>query len=376
LGHPIEIVGFGGPQMAAAGCRLLHDMTPLALMFFWRVIRRLPTFFRLLHQAGTYFRDTQVDAVVLIDYPGFNWWVARQAKRYGIPVFYYGAPQIWAWAPWRVRKLRRLVDYVLCQLPFEPAWYAERNCAAFFAGHPFFDEPNEPLPRCSAESKSADALRMLLLLPGSRQAEVAANAECFFQAAQRVRERNPGLRVVFACYNQAQADLVRGQIGPAAHSVEIVSGQTRELIAEADACIACSGSVSLQLLVARIPSVIYFQITRTQWLIKFLLMRVKYITLVNLFWTADIRRDSWWTFDPDRPGAEPVPMPEYLATRPCPDRLAGWVLRWLEDPQERSRAVAELDRLARQYAIPGATRRGAEFIGRVLDPDARSARAA
>ncbi len=366
----VHCVGFGGPRMAAAGCQLLHDMSPLALMFLLRVIQRLPTFFRLLRQATEYFRDHRVDAVVLIDYPGFNWCIARRAKRYGIPVFYYGAPQVWAWGAWRVRKLRRLVDYVLCQLPFEPAWYAERNCAACYVGHPFFEQDaSEPMDHDFAATLGANS-PSLLLLPGSRRAEVEANAECFLKASEIIRARHPSMTVAVACFNDEQAALVKEQARQMQSNATIYVDKTRELIQAAFACIACSGSVSLQLLLARKPTVIYFHITRPIWVAKQLLMRVKYITLVNLFWTPDIRRRTWSTFDPDAPGAEGVPMPEYLSTSPCPAKIAAHVVRWIEDPAARWATVAALDKVARQVAVPGATQRAAEFIFRMLESGA------
>lgn len=372
----IQCVGFGGKKMAAAECQLLHDMSPLALMFFWRVLLRLPTFFRLLRQAKQYFRNNQVDAVILIDYPGFNWCIARRAKRYGIPVFYYGAPQVWAWAPWRVRKLRRLVDYVLCQLPFEPAWYAERNCAACYVGHPFFDDAAEdPLDRNFLGQFDPDE-RLLVLLPGSRRAEVEANAECFLRASQLIQARHPDVAVAIACYSPEQAAMVRQHAEQLSANAKIFSGKTRELIHAANVCIACSGSVSLQLLAERKPSVIYFQITRFQWIIKQLLMRVKFITLVNLLWTTDIQRNSWFTFDPDALAAEPVPMPEYLTTTPCPEKLAARVNLWLEDFKARGATIAVLDKLAKQYAIPGATQKAANLICRVLESETRRTQAA
>lgn len=372
----VRCVGFGGPQMDRAGCRLLHDMTPLAVMFLWRVLVRLPTFWRLLRQATDYFREHRVDAVVLIDYPGFNWCLARRAKRFGIPVFYYGAPQIWAWATWRVCKLRRLIDYTLCQLPFEPVWYAERHCAAHYVGHPFFDEENgESLDQAFLQSLDRNA-KYLVLLPGSRRGEVETNAECFIQVAEIVRAHDPSIRVAAACYNEEQADHMREQARQMRASIDVFVGRTPELIHRAFACVACSGSVSLQLMAHRKPSVIYFQISRSTWLLKQLLMRVKYITLVNLLWTSDIRRRTWRTFDPDASRAERVPMPEYLTTRPCPERLAAHVLRWFSDDSARAATVDQLDRLARQFAVPGATRRAAQFIVRMLENDRGLRRAA
>ena len=374
--HNVACVGFGGPKMAQAGCQLLHDMSPLALMFLLRVLFHLPTFFRLLRQANTYFREHRVDAVVLIDYPGFNWCIARRAKRYGIPVFYYGAPQVWAWGTWRVRKLRRLVDYVLCQLPFEPAWYAERRCAACYVGHPFFEQDTEePLDSAFLESNDPQS-KWIVLLPGSRRAEVESNAACFLQAAEIIRAQDPSITVAVACFNDEQASLMKEQARQLQSEVAVYVGKTRELIHMAYACVACSGSVSLQLLVARKPTVIYFHITRTLWLVKQLLMRVKYITLVNLFWTPDIRRRSWWSFDPDAADAEPVPMPEYLTTTPCPAKIAAHVVRWLDDPAARWATVAALDQIAKQFAVSGATQRAAEFIFRILESDVGQRKAA
>ena len=135
-----EAVGYGGPQMAAAGCRLHADLTVLAVMWFARVLVNLHKFWDLVVRADKCFQHHRPDAVVLIDYPGFNWWIARRAKAHGIPVFYYAPPQVWAWAQWRVRKMRRLVDHVLCCLPFEETWFREHGCNATFVGHPLFDE--------------------------------------------------------------------------------------------------------------------------------------------------------------------------------------------------------------------------------------------
>ena len=112
----IRCVGYGGPRMRQAGCEVHADLTELAVMWFLRAILNLHRFWGLLVQADRYFRHQKPDAVILIDYPGFNWWIARRAKAHGIPVFYYGAPQMWAWASWRIRKMRRLVDLSLIHI--------------------------------------------------------------------------------------------------------------------------------------------------------------------------------------------------------------------------------------------------------------------
>ena len=102
----LECVGFGGERMEAVGCRLLYPLCDLAVVGLWRVFTNIGKFRRLLDDATRYFREQRPDALVLIDYPGFNWWIAWRAKIHGIPVFYYTPPQIWAWATWRAKKMR------------------------------------------------------------------------------------------------------------------------------------------------------------------------------------------------------------------------------------------------------------------------------
>jgi len=109
-----QFVGYGGPKMADAGCRLHADLTQLAVMWVAQVLWNIRKFLKLLGEADRYFQEQRPDLVILIDYPGFNWWIARKAKAAGIPVVYYGTPQLWAWAGWRVSKMRRFVDHVLC----------------------------------------------------------------------------------------------------------------------------------------------------------------------------------------------------------------------------------------------------------------------
>ena len=110
-----EFAGFGGANMAEAGACLLYPLVNLAVMWFLNVLLNLVTFIRLIFKADRYFRDDRPDAVVLVDYPGLHWWIARRAKARGIPVFYFVPPQIWAWAGWRVKKVRKYVDQVLVQ---------------------------------------------------------------------------------------------------------------------------------------------------------------------------------------------------------------------------------------------------------------------
>lgn len=359
----VECVGFGGPQMQQAGCELLYDLTGLAVMFLAQVLRQLRSFFRLIDQADAYFAEHPVDAVVLIDYPGFNWWIARKAKRRGIPVFYYGVPQMWAWAPWRVRKLRRLVDHVLCKLPFEVDWFQQRGCRATYVGHPFFDEVLRHVP----DPEFMDGLRQrsgprVALLPGSRDQEVANVLPILLDAAERIQQEVPDCHIRIASFKESQAQVAREQLSRRKLRAEVFVGKTPELMQTADVCLACSGSVSLELLHHRTPTVIVYPVQRWVMWAQALLLRSRYITLVNLMAVDDIRKTRWRAYDPDRPGAEPTLMPEYLTCGNPSAAVARRAIDWLTQPQARRQAVAQLDELARKYAQPGATARAADYL--------------
>ena len=362
-----QAVGYGGPLMAEAGCRLHADLTALAVMWLLRVFLNLHKFWDLLSQADRYFRHQRPDAVVLIDYPGFNWWIARRAKAHGIPVFYYAPPQIWAWASWRVKKMRRFVDHVLCSLPFEETWFREQGCNATFVGHPFFDE----VRRQQLDEAFLDHMRrqpgpLVTILPGSRTQEVEQNLKTFLAAAAKVRAELPGVRLAIAAFKPHQAEMARREVAAAGLPVEVHVGKTPELIRLAGCCMAVSGSVSLELLYQTKPTVILYKISRFGYFVQKRLRKVKYITLVNLLTTDDLFPDDVTPFDPEQEDADRVLFPEYLTCEDKSTQLAAHVLQWLTDPAKREARVAELAHLKAQVGHGGASRRAAEYILKVL----------
>lgn len=364
----IEFVGYGGPRMAAAGCELHEDLTKLAVMWFLRVMLNIHRFWNLVSRADRYFRHHRPDAVVLIDYPGFNWWIARRAKAHGIPVFYYGTPQLWAWAGWRVKKMRRFVDHVLCKLPFEEPWYRERGCHATYVGHPYFDQLRaEQLDESFVRQLSAGRGPLVAILPGSRTQEVHGNFGFFLKAAREVHQRVPDARFAVAAFKPTQAEWIREEVRGSELPIEVYVGRTSELIHAADCAMAVSGSVSLELLYHTTPTVILYYITRTAYFVQTFFRKVRYITLVNLLTTDDLFPKRVATYDPNDPADAKVLMPEYLT---CGDRspdVAAHVIEWLTDPVKRKARVAALGELKERVGFGGASRRAAEYMLRELD---------
>jgi lipid-A-disaccharide synthase len=346
-----EFVGYGGPKMTEAGATLLFPLVEMAVMWFLRVLLNLHKFLGLIGRADRYFRDHRPDAVVLIDYPGLHWWIARKAKARGIPVFYYVPPQIWAWAGWRVEKVRKFVDHVLCSLPFEPAWYHARGVpGAVFVGHPYFDElADRPL-----DAGFLDALRVrggpvIALLPGSRTQEVTRNAPIMLAAAAKLAARRPDARFMVACLHDRHRALVERLVGEAGVRlpIEVFAARTPELIRLADVAWAVSGSVGLELMVEALPSVVLYKVNRFDLWVARHFIKSRFISLVNLLADAEV-------------------MPEYLTPFDVSDELARWAGTWLDDPKARAEASRRLAELRDRVAVPGASERAAERIAQAL----------
>jgi lipid-A-disaccharide synthase len=354
----VEFHGFGGDLTAAAGGRLLFPLCDLAVVGFVRVLGSLPRFARVLRLADRFFAEHRPDAVVLIDFPGFHWWLARRARAHGIPVVYFVPPQLWAWAGWRVAKMRRLVDHVLCNLPFEQAWYRERGVPAHYVGHPYFDELRaQRLDEAFLARQQSRPGPVIALLPGSRRQELDYNLPSLTRAAAFVHARRPDARFLFACLKPAHQRRAEELIRSTNLPIEAHHGKTPEIIHLAHSCLAVSGSVGLELLYRGKPSVVIYRQNPVAVAAARAVMRCRYISLVNLLADKEL-------------------FPEFLTSRCEAEGMAAHVLRWLEHPAAHAALRAELVALCERVAEPGACDRAAAFVLDVMKAEQTRGRAA
>lgn len=361
--HPqARFSGFGGPLMEEAGLESLHRLTDLAVMGIWAVLPLIWTFYKLVQQAARHIEQQRPDAVVLIDFPGFNWWIARKAKRAGVRVFYYMPPQLWAWAPWRIKKVHRFVDHVLAALSFEAEWYAARGISVEYVGHPFFDEvAQHPLDRefCEA-TRSASALDgrpcVVGLLPGSRNLEVRRNFPVMLRVVRILHERHPELRFPVACYKESHRAQCRELLARLAPDlpIDLHVGRTSEIIDTADCCLMVSGSVSLELLARNTPAVILYRGSPFSYIAVKLLVTCRYMSLPNLI-------------------AGRAVMPEFPIAGHIADhalRMADILDGWISDRETLVAARQVLTRMRNDIVRTGGVERAAAAIGERLNVQA------
>ena len=352
LASGVEAAGVGGPAMAAQGLESLFPMEDLAVMGAAEVLPRLPLLLRRLRETAAAAAAFAPDALIGIDSPDFCLRAAARVRavRPGQRVIHYVAPSVWAWRPGRAAKMARVVDHVLALLPFEPPYMEAAGMTCDFVGHPAAAAPQASpaeVAAIRAELGLAPGQPLLILLPGSRRGEVTRLAPVFAETLRGLRAALPGLAAA-APVVAGTADLVAELMPEAAGGPRLLDprgrpeaeaeARKRALMAAADAALAASGTVSLELAAAGTPMVIAYRLNPISALIARRLIRIDTATLVNLV-----------------TGTRAVP--EFLQEDCTSERLIPAVARLLTDPgaaaAQRAAAGETMALLGRGGEPPG-----------------------
>lgn len=332
----LSFAGIGGARMAEQGVESLFPMRELALMGLLEVLPNIRNLARRLNQTAEDITARRPAAIVTIDSPGFTMRLAERVRPLGIPIIHYVAPQIWAWRPGRVKKVRERVDRILCLLPFEPVIFDTAGIPATFVGHPVLESGADAgdAARFRATHGIGPAERPLLVMPGSRRMEAKRLLPLFGAALGLLAARRPGLRPIVPV-SPVVAELVRAGVASWPGRPILVEALAEKhdafaVVAESGgAGLIKSGTSSLEMAVAGIPHVVAYRVNPITAAIVRRLIQVRFASLVNLL-------------------AEREVAPEYLQERATPEALAGALDRLLDGPaaeDQRAAFRAVLDQL-------------------------------
>lgn len=275
-----KIRAWGGDLMKKQGATLVKHYRDLAFMGFVEVLMHLRIILNNLKFCKKDILKFAPDAIILIDYPGFNIKVAKFAHKHNIKVYYYISPQVWAWKKQRVYTLKKVVDKMLVILPFEKPFYEEYRIDAHFVGHPLLDELSklkDVNKRVFVKQNNLDPKKEIIaLLPGSRKQEVTRMLEVML----KVVEYYPKYQFVIAGAPSLQEEFYKSIIGDA--EVDIVYGKTYQLLQVASAAVVTSGTATLETALLYVPEVVCYKGNPISYVIAKNLIKVKYICLVNL----------------------------------------------------------------------------------------------
>jgi lipid-A-disaccharide synthase len=336
---PPRISGLGGARLEAANVSLVGRPVDRAAMGFGAVLSALPFYLELLKGAARHLRDERPDLCVFVDSPALHVPLGRIARRYGIPVVHFVAPQHWGWAPWRARGYRTAVDRALTILPFEPSWFARRGVPAVHVGHPLLDALDGV-----ASTRPSEASAALVLLPGSRAGVVDRNLPWMLRVLARLRDRHPELEVVLPHAHPELEPRIREHLR-AARAEEWVRVDLRDLhlaLATARAAFSVSGTVLLDLLHHRLPTVVVYRLgSAVQPWLKRQLLTAPWFASVNLLAGREVLPELCFAGDGHLERAEEL------------------VERALFDERWRAQCLAGLDEAAARLGPPGACARAA-----------------
>ena len=352
---------FGGDAMAAVGGTLVRHYRDLAYMGFVQVLKHLPTILRGMSFCKRDIEQFMPDAIILVDYPGFNLDIAKWVKKNmpSVRVFYYISPKIWAWKEYRIEQIRKYVDRLLCIFPFEVEWFRQRGYEATYVGNPTVDElsvlTNQPFDRekfCKKHEINANQ-SIIALLPGSRKAEICDNLPKMLEAATSISCHQLVIAGAPALSQEFYEDITRKykMVPP----VKIVFGETYELVRAAEVAAVTSGTATLETAYLRCPQVVCYHFGGGRpfySVMQFVLRHIRFVSLVNLVLDG---------FSKEHPLKEAA-VPELLGYKFSADLLHQNLISLIGQSEARSRMLDQYDRMIEILGNPGASVRAATVI--------------
>lgn len=288
-----EARGWGGDLLAATGVTIDKHYEELAIMGIGQVLKKLPTILANFKQCKAAIEAFQPDALILIDYSGFNLRLAKWAKAAGYTIFYYIAPQVWATRAKRVQTIKRCVDQLFVILPFEPAFYEQYNYQAHFIGHPLLDIVKaHPLAIDFRAANQLDDRPIIALLPGSRKQEISAMLPVMLETSkvfpqyQFIIAGAPSMTADF--YYQLHPSLQNSQDKKEVSNVRLLQGQTYDLLAHSHAALVTSGTATLETALFQVPQIVCYKTSPLFYAIVKRIIKVRYISIVNLIMDAPL----------------------------------------------------------------------------------------
>jgi lipid-A-disaccharide synthase len=354
----VSVAGLGGPRFAAAGGRLIDDYRELSVTGLTEAVAKIPRSLTALRRLVRAAAAERPDALVAIDFPDFNFRLARAIKRLGVPVVYYISPQIWAWRPRRLATMRRIADRVLVIFPFEEAIYQKGGVPVEFVGHPLVDLVTPSAARVeflTGHGLAADA-PTVAILPGSRPNEVSRILPDLIAAAHQIRAAVPNAQFVVAraphlddrlFARSAEGSAAQPKGSDALSPIAIVTGEADAVLAAADVALTASGTATVQAALHDTPMVIVYRLSPMTYRLGRRLVTIGMIGMVNLIAGEQI-------------------VPELVQDAFTPEAVAREAISLLTDRSRAAEVKAGLARVRQRLGGSGASRRAAEAILRVV----------
>ncbi len=344
-----EVLGLGGPRLRDAGARLLADTTHFGIIGVAPLLGGVSHYLDCLSRADRVLAHHRPDLAVVIDCPGFHFLLGSRLRARQIPVLWYIPPQVWAWAPWRVKKLARRFSHVACVLPHEKAFFEASGVPATYVGHPVVDHlrTHEADEALAASLRPEPEAPLVALLPGSRRQEVRGILRRQLDVAGALAQADPRCTFVCALADEAHRPWAAEALAEAGLAVRVVVGRTHEVQQAADLALAKSGTTTLELLYYGTPMMVFYNVGWAEWhLLGRWIITPAYRQRLSL---------------PNALAGRAI-VPESMHDRPVTDAERAEAVALLRDPARRRRMRADLSEVREALDVPGAAERTADLV--------------
>ena len=341
----VELIGMGGEQMRKAGVRIVYDIKNLGVIGIGEIIKKIPFFYKLRAFLVNTMKEEKPDALVCIDYPGFNMKLIEKAKEAGIPVIYYILPTIWAWHKSRGNVIAEYTDLAVSLFPFEAEMYKKRGTNVVYGGHPLLDTVKPSMSKDEAYSFFGlqQGKKTVLFMPGSRVQEVQSLYGKMLAAGKLLQDKVEGLQFMVPKASTIDRHMLEEAAREANLEVHIGEERVYDMMNIADAAICASGTATLETALMGVPTLLVYRVNAlTYWLSK-ILVHLDSIGLPNIISGHRI-------------------MPELWQDEVTPENIEAAVLPWLVDAAAAEEARHLMAGVRCQMGEAGAVRRTAEII--------------
>lgn len=279
-----QLFGFGGPQMEQAGVKLCRNMLDYSVMGFWEVLINLRCMFKLKASLVEEMKNQRPDILVLIDYPDFNWRLAKEAKKLNIPIFSYIPPSAWAWRKGRAKNVAAIADKIAAIFPFETKVYEDAGADISFVGNPLIDNVKPSISKEQAYKFFGINPQddNVLLLPGSRKQEIEKMLEPMLAAGKIIKKERSKTKFFLPVAPGINEQLINEKINSYNLNVKLCHEKTYDLMNCCDFAIATSGTVTLEAALMGLPSIVLYKMSKFTYRIAKLFVKVKFFSLPNI----------------------------------------------------------------------------------------------
>ncbi|MDH5559935.1 MAG: lipid-A-disaccharide synthase [Deltaproteobacteria bacterium] len=349
LDPEISIIGTGGRFIASTKAKLYYRVEELAVIGFWEVLKQYGYYKNIFNNMVKKLDEERPDAVFLVDYVAFNLKFAEEAKKRGIKVICYVAPQVWAWKKNRIRKIKKFVDHLIVLFPFEVEFFKKEGMKTHCFGHPLLDIAKPDLDKEALFKKWGldNQKKTISLLPGSRRNEITKHLPLLLEVAQTISSKRNDIQFVFPMAPTVNKEDVFPYLDKIDTKVCLVEDDTYNTVAASDFAVVASGTATLETAILNTPLLIFYKVSAPTYMIGHYLLGIKMVGLPNIV-------------------ADEMIAPEMIQNSSTAQKMTEKILAYLDDPDGLRQMSERLQIVKRNLGEKGAYEKTGRFLYQLL----------